>query len=86
MLGWYRIPLKSAPKTVTVDRLAFCQRAKFSVEKWAINYVAPVKGHEMTARAELLRTQPNHPRASGQYYKIQLGPLVRLSHPIPSCK
>jgi len=86
VLGWYRIPFKSAPKTVAVDWLAFYQTAKFGEDKWAINYTAPVKGHELTTRAELLRTQPDHPRAQEQYYKIQIGPLERLPHPIPSLK
>jgi hypothetical protein len=86
VLGWYRIPLKTAPKTVGVDWLAFYQTAKFGDDKWAINYVAPVRGHELTTRAELLRTQPDHPRAQEQYYKIQIGPLERLARPIPSRK
>ena len=84
ILGWYRIPFKSAPKTVAVDYLAFYQTAKFGEEKWAINYAAPVRGHELTTRGELLRTQPDHPRAAEPYYKIQLGPLERLPRPIPS--
>ncbi len=82
----HRIPLKSAPKTISVDWLAFYQTAKFGEEKWAINFVAPVLGHELATRAELLRTQPNHPRADEQYYKIQIGPLERLPRPIPSHK
>jgi len=86
VLGWYRIPLKTAPKTVALDWLAFYQTAKFGDEKWAINFVAPVLGHELTTRAELLRTQPDHPRAREQYYKIQIGPLERLPRPIPSRK
>jgi hypothetical protein len=86
VLGWYRIPFKTAPKTVAVDVLAFYQTAKFGDEKWAINYVAPVRGHELTTRAELLRTQPDHPRAKEQYFKLQLGPLERLPRPIPSRK
>src|SRR3990172_5170000 len=86
VLGWYRIPLKNAPKTVAVDWLAFYQTAKFGDEKWAINYIAPVRGHELATRAELLRTQPDHPRAKEQYYKIQIGPLERLPRPIPSRK
>ena len=84
VLGWYRIPLKSAPKTVAVDCLAFYQTAKFGDEKWAINYVAPVRGHELVTRAELLRTQPDHPRANEMYYKVQIGPLERLARPVPS--
>lgn len=84
LLGWYRIPLKHAPKTVAVDYLAFYQTAKFGAEKWGLYQVAAVRGHELTTRAELLRTQPDHPRAHEQYYKIQIGPLERLEHPVPS--
>jgi hypothetical protein len=84
VLGWYRIPLKSAPKTVAVDYLAFYQTAKFGAEKWSINYIASVRGHELTTRAELMRTQPDHPRAQEAYYKVQIGSLERLPRPIPS--
>jgi hypothetical protein len=84
VLGWYRIPLKTAPKTVAVDYLAFYQTAKFGDDKWSINYVAPVRGHELTTRAQLMRTQPDHPRANEAYYKIQIGSLERLARPIPS--
>jgi len=84
VLGWYRIPLKTAPRTVNVDWLGLYQTAKFGDEKWAVNYAAEVRGHELTTRAELLRTQPDHPRATEQYYKLQIGPLTRLPRPIPS--
>ncbi len=82
LLGWYRIPLRSAPKVVAVDFLAFYQTAAFGEEKWRIEFVAPVKGHELTTRAELLRDEPDHPSARHEYYKIQIGPLERLSQPI----
>ena len=84
VLGWYRIPYKTAPKTVSVDALAFYQTARFGDEKWSINYIAPVTGHELTTRAELLRTEKDHPRANEQYFKIQIGSLERLAKPIPS--
>ncbi|WP_054520923.1 hypothetical protein [Thermanaerothrix daxensis] len=79
VLGWYRIPLKSAPKVVAVDYLAFYQTAAFShAERWRINYIAPVYGHELVLRRELLRDEPDHPRADEEYYKIQIGALQRL--------
>ncbi len=82
LLGWYRIPLRSAPKVVAVDYLAFYQTGAFGEEKWRIQYIAPVRGHELTTRAELLREEPDHPRAGEEYFKIQLGPLVRLPQPV----
>lgn len=82
LLGWYRIPLRTAPKVVAVDFLAFYQTGAFGDEKWCIKNIAPVRGHELTTRAELLKTEPDHPRAKEEYYKIQLGPLESLPKPI----
>lgn len=82
VLGWYRIPLRSAPKVVAVDYLAFYQTSAFGDEKWRIQYVAEARGHELTTRAELLREESDHPHANQEYYKIQLGPLERLAKPV----
>lgn len=82
LLGWYRIPLRSAPKVIAVDFLAFYQTAAFGEEKWRIQYISPVFGHELTTRIELLRDEPDHPHAQHEYYKIQLGPLERLQQAI----
>jgi len=82
LLGWYRIPLRSAPKVIAVDYLAFYQTGAFDAEKWCIQYVAPVRGHELTTRAELLRDETDHPNANLEYYKIELGPLANLPQPI----
>lgn len=84
LLGWYRIPLRSAPKVIAVDYLAFYQTAAFGDEKWRIQYVAAVRGHELTTRAELLQDERDHPRAQQEYFKIQIGPLVSLPEPIPA--
>ncbi len=82
VLGWYRIPLRTAPKVIAVDYLAFYQTAAFGEEKWRIQYVAPVRGHELTTRGELLHEQADDPRAQEEYFKIQLGPLEKLPQPI----
>ena len=82
LLGWYRIPLRTAPKVVAVDYIAFYQTRAFEEDRWCIQYVAPVRGHELTTREELLREEHTHPRGSEEYYKIQLGPLVQLPRPI----
>jgi len=85
VLGWYRIPLKSAPKVISVDYLAFYQTGAFPPEEhWQIRWIAPILGHELTTRAELLHDQPNHPRADEEYFKLQLGPLEELAQPIPA--
>jgi hypothetical protein len=82
LLGWYRIPLRNAPKVVAVDFLAFYLTGAFGEERWTIPYAAPVLGHELTTRAELLKDEPDHPRSREEYYKIQIGPLIRLSRPV----
>ncbi len=86
-LGWYRIPLATAPKIVAVDWLALYQPASFGPEhRWRIEYIAPVLGHELVRRVELFRDEPDHPRAHEEYFKLQLGPLVRLPQPIHAGK
>jgi hypothetical protein len=82
VLGWYRIPLETAPKTVRVDWLAFYQTAAFSKEKWSVRYAAPVLGHELVRRVDLLQAEGDHPRADAPYYKLALGALVRLPNVI----
>ena len=82
VLGWYRIPLRTAPKVVAVDYLAFYQTGSFGEEKWRIQFIAPVRGHELTTRGELLHEQSDDPRAQEEYFKIQLGPLEKLPRPI----
>ena len=83
LLGWYRIPLKSSPKVISVDYLAFYQTGAFGEDdRWKIKIIAPVRGHELTTRRELFKDEPDHPRSSEEYYKIQLGPLQSLDRPI----
>lgn len=83
---WYRIPVKHAPTDYLADILAFYLTAPFGDEKWAIHEYAHVRGHELVRRVDLFPDQPGHPRANDLYYKMQLGPLQRLSRPIPSLK
>jgi hypothetical protein len=86
LLGWYRIPLRTAPKVIAVDYLAFYQTGAFGEGRGTIQYIAPVRGHELVTRAELLRDEPDHPRAREEYFKVQLGPLERLPRTIPAGK
>lgn len=86
VLGWYRIPLRTAPKVVSVDYVAFYQPSTFQERGGQIEFVAQVKGHELTTRAELLKDESNHPKANEEYYKIQLGGLEKLKEPIKTDK
>jgi hypothetical protein len=82
LLGWYRIPLRSAPKVVAVDYLAFYQPSAFAEHGGQIEFIAKVQGHELTTRGELLRDEINHAHAKEEYFKIQIGGLEKLSQPI----
>ena len=86
LLGWYRIPLRTAPKVVAVDYLAFYQPSAFGERGGQIEFIAEVRGHELTTRGELLKDEADHPRAKEEYYKIQLGGLEKLREPIKTDK
>jgi hypothetical protein len=82
LLGWYRIPLRTAPKVVAVDYLAFYQPSAFGERGGEIEFITEVRGHELTTRGELLKDEADHPRAKEEYYKIQIGELEKLKEPI----
>lgn len=87
LLGWYRIPLKSAPKVIDVDCLAFYQTSAFGEgHRWCVEAFAEVRGHELTTRLDLFKEEPDHPRAHEEYYKVQVGPLQYLPQPIQAGK
>jgi hypothetical protein len=87
VLGWYRIPMRMAPKIVDVDYIVFYQTGSFPKGHGSlIECYAEVLGHELTTRAELIRDEPNHPHAKEEYYKLQLGQLDLLPKPIPAGK
>ena len=86
LLGWYRIPLRTSPKVVAVDYLAFYQPSAFGERGGQIEFVAQVRGHELTRRGELLKDEADHPRAREEYYKIQIGGLEKLAQPITADK
>ncbi len=83
LLGWYRIPLRFAPRVIAVDYLAFYQNHSFGARHGGqIECTAALRGHELTTRGELLREERSHPRANEEYYKLSLGPLQTLPQPI----
>ncbi|HEY5731638.1 MAG TPA: hypothetical protein VIS72_16435 [Anaerolineales bacterium] len=86
LLGWYRIPLRTAPKVVAVDYLAFYQPSAFGDRGGQIEFVSQVRGHELTTRGELLQDEADHPRAKEEYYKLQIGALEKLEEPVRSEK
>jgi hypothetical protein len=45
-----------------------------------LRYYAPVEGHELVTRRDLIPSEPDHPRAGAWYYALELGPL---EHKLP---
>jgi hypothetical protein len=82
--GWYRIPLRHAPRPVAASYLAFYQSRAFGPDAFRVRYYAPVLRYRILTRVELLPLEPNHPRAQERYYHIALGPVQELEAPIPS--
>jgi hypothetical protein len=83
LLGWYRIPIRSAPKVVEVDYLAFYQPASFGDDhRWQIEQFAALRGYELVRRTDLFRDEADHPRAQEEYFKMQVGALQTLPTPI----
>lgn len=82
---WYRIPAQHAPAHLSRARyLAFYLTKAFGEHRWTIREYAPVRGHELVYRRDLLPAEHAHPRANEPYYKLQLGPLIELPRPIIS--
>ncbi len=82
---WYRIPARRAPEQATHARyLAFYLTGAFGDQRWSIREYAPVRGHELVRRGDLLPSEADHPRSNEPYYKVQLGTLIRLPRPILS--
>lgn len=86
--GWYRIPQRRAPRRIGADYLAFYQTGAFrgQPEACTITYYAPIYRYRLLTRRELLPDQPDHPRAEEFYFRIDIGPLMRLDRPVPAAK
>lgn len=84
--GWYRIPLQRAPQRIGAEYLAFYHPGCFAELRWAIHYYAPIRRYSVAPRRDLFPSEAVHPRANELYYKLELGDLQRLPHPIPSLR
>jgi hypothetical protein len=84
--GWYRIPQRRAPDRVGADFLAFYQTSAFADagEANTIAWIAPTQRYKLATRAELIPEERDHPRSNDYYFRIELGTLQRLAHPVPA--
>jgi hypothetical protein len=84
--GWYRIPQRTAPPRVGADYLAFYQTGAFAgaPEAHTVSYYAATRRYRLVTRCELLPDEADHPRAQDFYFRIDLGPFLRLPAPVPA--
>jgi hypothetical protein len=83
--GWYRIPVKRAPKRIGADYLAFYLTGQFPEElRHRVPFYAPIFAYRLVTRVELLPGEADHPRAGDTYFKIEIGRLVDLARPVIS--
>lgn len=82
--GWYRVPVKSAPKRWPPQWLAFYQPKAFKDEAYSINYYGRVVQIRITRREELFPNEPPSDRTGKQYYQVFLEQLERRARPIVS--
>jgi hypothetical protein len=76
-----------APRsTAGSDQVALYFTRALGEQRRAVHWYAPVRGHELLRRRDLLPDEPDHPRADQAYYAMQLGPLERLEPPIISLR
>jgi len=81
--GWYRIPKAQMPHGVYQEYIGFFLSGKpFAELSGSVAYYAKVTGTELARRVDLLPSQPNHPRADNQYYKVGLEELQQKRPPI----
>ena len=69
-------PLAPSPTPARQDCFPVCVQYStktFDENRWAIHYYAPIQGHELVTRRDLIPFEPDHPRAGGWYYKLQRG-------------
>lgn len=83
---WYHIPVKSAPKNVLDAKFVGFYFPKIFGEemRYKVIYYAPIKSIDIKKRIELFPEEVNHPRSNIDYYKINLGGLIKLNNPIIS--
>lgn len=82
--GWYRIPQRRAPRRIGADYLAFYQTGAFKKDGEArtISYYAAIRRYQLLSRAEMLPEEADHARAEEFYFRIEVGPLMRLAQPV----
>lgn len=89
--SWYRIPKNRArtPKMIvdrSIDYIAFYQGLKFKSAAFQIESYAKVDNISIVKRIDLFPDEIINEKSFNDYYKIQIGELLKLDRPILSKK
>ncbi len=84
--GWYRIPIRSAPRRWPPTWLAFYQTNVFDDQAYAVRYWGKVAAIEEVKRTDLFPDEPVNPKTGKEYYRLRLEKLEVLPVPILSHK
>jgi hypothetical protein len=82
--GWYRIPVKRAPRLLAATLIAWYQTKAFGAAGGVVRWYAPIVRSRLATRRELLPGEADHPRADERYWRLELGALAELPRPIPA--
>jgi very-short-patch-repair endonuclease len=82
--GWYRVPLRSAPRRWPPQWLAFYQPKAFDPEHFRVRYYGRVNEIDVYKRSELFPNEIPSEKSKKLYYKIDLESLEELPQPILS--
>ena len=85
-LGWYRIPVTSAPRRWPPKWLAFYQPKIFKEDAFRVHYYGEVADIQIVSRSELFPNEIESARSDRQYYKLSLTSLESLDRPILSLR
>lgn len=84
--GWYRIPVKHAPKRWPPKWLAFYQPKAYGDDAYRIRYYAEVGEINIASRQDLFPNELPNPKSDQEYFKIKIKSLKEKSEPIFSSR
>ena len=84
--GWYRIPVKSAPKAWPPSWLAFYQPLAFKDDAYRIRYFGEVLDINIVSRRELFPNEFESIKSENMYYRLRIKELQELNEPIISLR
>lgn len=84
--GWYRVPVKTAPRDWPPAWLAFYQTKEFGDEAYQVKYYGEVANIEVVPRHDLLPNEPANPKSDDLYYCVRLKEVKDLKPPIYSAR